>query len=193
MAAASSAPQGRLLLCDCEGTQTIDAAKLRSGCQIHSNLCRRQIDIAAAALSSGEAVTIACAQETATFEDLAAELQETQAEDGGGIGPLACVDIRDRAGWSDEGAAAGPKMAALLAEAAMAAPDTPTVPISSAGVCLVYGAGQQALEAAQRLSDTLSVTAMLTEAATPCRRAGAIFQWWRAASPAPRGGSAGLS
>ena len=171
MASDRTATRETLLLCDCEGTMTIDGDRLRPGCDVHTNLCRRESGVVADALSGGGRTIVACAQEAATFEDIRDDVAEAA---GGAAGDLRCVDIRDRAGWSDDGPSAAPKMAALLAEAALVAPSTPLLGVASGGVCLVYGHGAQALEAANRLADTLSVTCMLAEigdAAPPRRNA----------------------
>ncbi|HSF94071.1 MAG TPA: 4Fe-4S binding protein [Thermohalobaculum sp.] len=148
----------RLLLCDCTGTMRPDAGAIAKGCglscdKVHTHLCRAQAAVAAAALKSGDPVVIACGQEAPAFHDLAAELDAA--------GRLTCVDIRDRAGWSED--AAGPKMAALIAEARLASPAVHTMDIQSEGLCLVYGQGEQAIETAARLAAVLSVTCMVME------------------------------
>jgi ferredoxin len=152
----------RLLLCDCTGTMRPDREAIAKGCglacdRVHSHLCRTQAGVAAAALKSGEPVIIACGQEAAAFHDLAAGLEASDR--------LLCVDIRDRAGWSDDASkiGPGPKMAALIAEARLPAPSVHTIDVVSEGVCLVIGVGEQAAEAAARLAPALSVTCMLAE------------------------------
>jgi ferredoxin len=154
-------PGGHLLICDCEGSMTLDEAAFDRGlpqrnCHRYTHLCRSEAEAAVNALSGDAPVTIACGQESSFFEEL--------AEEQGATDRLACVDIRDRAGWSEEGAGSTPKMLALLAEAALTTPSAPAMPLTSGGVCLVYGAGQAALDAAARLADVLSVTCMLTDA-----------------------------
>ena len=148
----------RLLLCDCTGTMRPDTESIAKGSglrcdMVHSHLCRAQAGIAASALESSDEVIVACGQEAPAFATLAEEL--------GAADRLTCVDIRDRAGWSEE--AAGPKMAALLAEARLAPPPVPTMDVQSEGVCLVYGRGEQAVAAAARLAPVLGVTCMLAE------------------------------
>jgi hypothetical protein len=123
--------------------------------QVHTHLCRAQAAVAANALKSGEQVIVACGQEAPAFLELANELEATDR--------LLCVDIRDRAGWSDD--PAGPKMAALIAEARLATPALPLMDVESEGLCLLYGSGDMAVEAATRLAATLSVTCMLPEPA----------------------------
>ncbi len=147
----------RLLLCDCTGTMRPDREAIAKGAglacdQVHTHLCRAQAGVAAAALKSGEPVIVACGQEAPAFQALAEEL--------GAADRLLCVDIRDRAGWSDD--PAGPKMAALIAEARIPPPSVPIIDVESAGLCLVCGHGEQALRAAARLAPSLAVTCMLT-------------------------------
>jgi len=148
----------RLLLCDCTGTMRPDRDAIAKGCglaadQVHTHLCRAQAGVAAAALKSGAPVIVACGQEAPAFVALAEELDAAER--------LLCVDIRDRAGWSDE--PAGPKMAALIAEARLAPPPVPLMDVESHGLCLVYGPAERALAAAARLAPVLSVTCMASE------------------------------
>src|SRR3546814_16187628 len=67
------------------------------------------------------------------------------------------------AGWSDEAAAATPKIAALLAAAAVEAEPASLVTLTSQGVCLVYGRDEQAIEAGKQLAGRLDVTVLLSE------------------------------
>ena len=148
----------QLLLCDCAGSMRPDGRAIEAGCgiacgKVQSGLCRGEAQAAIAALKTGP-VIIACGQEAETFRELAEDLD---------VPPPLTVDIRDRAGWSDD--AAGPKMAALIAEARLPAPALPTMDVASEGVCLVYGAGDVALAAAERLAGVLTVTCMLADAA----------------------------
>ena len=93
----------------------IDRDAIARGCgaapQTASALCRRQLDLFKAALAANASVTVGCTQEQPLFEETAAEL-------GRGDG-LAFANLREAAGWSKDAAAAGPKMAALLAAAAV--------------------------------------------------------------------------
>lgn len=149
----------KLLLCDCLGSQTVDATAIGAvsalePSAVYTNLCGTQAEVAAAAIEAGE-VIIACAQERAFFEMLAEEL---------GTDAPGFVDIRDRAGWSDEAAKAGPKQAALAAEAALSLPAPKVVDVVSEGICLVIGAGEAAFSTAAALCDTLAVTVLQTDA-----------------------------
>lgn len=151
-----------LILCDCLGSQTLDAEGLgkASGLRcskVHTSLCQDEAEHAAKAIAAGDCV-IACGQETAFFEDLAAEIEaETPA----------FLDLRDRAGWSDDPASPLPKMAALTAEALVPAPALKAVDVVSEGVCLIVGAGDVAFAAAAQLCDTLAVTVLQTDASDP--------------------------
>ncbi len=148
----------KLLLCDCLGSQTVDAAAIGDvtsldPSKVYTNLCGTQTETAAKAIEAGD-VMIACTQESAFFEMLAEEL---------GVDAPGFVDIRDRAGWSDQGAKAGPKQAALAAEAALNLPVAKVVDVISEGTCLIVGAGEAAFAAAAQLCDTLAVTVLQTD------------------------------
>ena len=71
------------------------------------------------------------------------------------------VNIRETAGWSNEAAKAGPKMAALIAASAEPVPEIPFVPLVSEGVTLIYGTDERAIEAANLLKDHLDVTVLI--------------------------------
>lgn len=152
----------RLILCDCSGTQPLDAAAIEAATglacsKVHTALCTDQIAQAAEAIASGEAI-VCCRQEQRLFEALAAEADAPE--------PV-FTDLRDRAGWSDDPGPKLPKMAALLAEATLTAPTAKSVDIVSEGLCLIVGASETVLPAARRLKDVLSVTALLTDDAEP--------------------------
>ena len=148
-----------LILCDCLGSQTVDRDAIGANAElvctrIHNALCTTQIDDAAKAIADGDAI-VACQQERPRFEELAEEIGAPVPD---------FVDIRDRAGWSDEAEKAGPKQAALVAEALLPPPSARTVDVESEGRCLVIGKTAVALPAAERLSGPLSVTALLIDA-----------------------------
>ncbi|MBI2236127.1 MAG: 4Fe-4S binding protein [Magnetospirillum sp.] len=142
----------RVLLCDCGGTVPLDEAST-------GDLCRSQVDRFRAALSEGGRLLLACRQETALFDELRAEMAPDVE--------VVYADIRDRAGWSDEGAQAGPKIAALLADAATPMPGAAAVPFRSEGAVLVIGRDEAALAAARRLSPRLPVSLLLVGDAVP--------------------------
>ncbi|WP_170788526.1 4Fe-4S binding protein [Ruegeria lacuscaerulensis] len=156
----------KLLLCDCAGTQRVDAAKIASACdatcsKVHTALCTRELETAAKLMQDGD-VIVACGQEQEVFRNLAEEL---------GVEAPGFVDLRDRAGWSDEGADAAPKMAALAAEALLPQPITPSVDVVSEGTCFIIGPGAVAFDLAERLSSTLAVTVLSTDDSEPMSRA----------------------
>ncbi len=152
----------RLILCDCSGTQPLDTAAIEDATgltcsKVHTALCTDQIAQAAEAIATGDAI-VCCRQEQRLFEALAAEI---------GAPDPAFADLRDRAGWSDDPRSKLPKMAALLAEAALPATPAKSVDVISEGLCLIVGHSDVALPAARRLQDVLGVTALLTDEAEP--------------------------
>ncbi|MDE4173411.1 4Fe-4S binding protein [Phaeobacter sp. PT47_59] len=156
-----------LILCDCSGSQKIDAQGLSQATElpcskVHSALCTRQTDSAAAAIATGEAV-ICCTQEQRLFEEIAEEI---------GAPVPAFLDLRDRGGWTADKGDLLPKMSALVAEAAVDRSAAKTVDVVSEGLCLIVGTSDVALAAAERLQDTLGVTVLLTDAVeAPATRA----------------------
>ncbi len=156
--------EGRtVLVCNCEGTMTLDGAALGRACgsddspRIATQLCRAELDRVGRAAAAGP-LLIACTQEGAVFEEAA---EETAGESYN----IRLVNIRERAGWSSEGEQATPKIAALLAEAALGTPDVPVIGLKSEGVALIYGRDEMAIEAARQLSDKLDVTVLLSNPA----------------------------
>lgn len=155
-----------VILCDCLGSQKIDAGRIAKATglacsRVHTALCTREAEAAGKAMAHGEAV-IACGQERARFEEIAEAL--------GAPAPL-CVDLRDRAGWADGAGDPAPKMAALLAEALVPTPAAKVLDVVSEGRCLILGAAGVALPAAERLEEVLAVTVLLSgEAELPMSR-----------------------
>lgn len=120
-----------------------------------TQLCRSQLGRFEAALKSNPKLLVACTQEAPLFAEVAGE-KNAEAD-------LAFVNIRENAGWSDEGKSAAPKIAALIAEALAPRPASPTVGFRSKGVCLIYGRDEAAIAAARRLRDRLDVTVLLSK------------------------------
>jgi len=138
----------------------LDTAAIRRGCpnceiaDFHQ-LCRHQLDHFRNAAKAEGPLVVGCTQEATLFGN--------EAE--GGSGKMDFVNLRETAGWSVEGAKAGPKMAALIAAASEPAPAYPFVALKSDGVILIYGRDEVAVEAGQLLFDHLDVTVMITKPA----------------------------
>ena len=149
-------PPQKILMCSCEDTMRLDAAAIERGCrnsEIKSfrHLCRAEIERFRNAAQAEGPLTVACTQEAPLFGIEAGERTDQ----------IQFVNVRETAGWSKQGAAAGPKMAALLAAAGEPAPDVPLVSLSSDGVILIYGCDETAIEAGKLLADHLDVTVMI--------------------------------
>ena len=99
---------------------------------MHRQLCQKEL----AAFVDGAAgdVIVACTQEARLFGDV--------AEEGGKTQTIRFVNIRETGGWSAEAGAATPKIAALLAAAALPEPDpVPRIAFKSEGQLLIAGSG----------------------------------------------------
>ena len=148
----------RVLLCDCEGTMPLDAGRLAKACGAvgpagaASRLCRAELARVLEATREDGPLLIACTQEEPLFREALAE----------GAAAARFANIRERALWSQEAPQALPKVAALLAEAALEAPPVPALGLRSQGLCLVYGRDDTALAAALQLADRLDVTLLLS-------------------------------
>lgn len=148
----------KLVLCDCGGAQPIDPKAIEAGTglacsRVFTALCTGQSEQAAGEIAAGDAI-VACQQERAHFEALAEEI---------GAPAPGFVDLRDRAGWSEEADQAAAKMAALAAEALLPAAPARTVDVLSEGVCLIVGKGADALPLAEALAGPLAVTVLCTD------------------------------
>ncbi len=129
----------------------LDDGAVRAGCRgatvaTARHLCRAEIERFRAMAQNAGALTVACTQESALFDEVAAEAGRTA--------PVTYVNIRETAGWSADAAGAGPKMAALLAATAEQLPPVPVVNLESEGVVLIYGRDERAIEAGNLLKDT---------------------------------------
>ncbi len=152
-----------IFVCSCEDTMPLDADAVRRGCrgagiETAHQLCRAEIERFRKAAAGGGAITVGCTQEAPVFAEVAGE------SDAGG--ELTFVNVRETGGWSKDAAAAGPKMAALLAAAAEPMPETALTSLESQGVVLIYGRDERAVEAASLLQDKLDVTVLLTRPGT---------------------------
>jgi ferredoxin len=148
-----------LKVCSCNRSMSVDAAALgaalKSGepVSVSHALCRNDMGAFQKALGDAD-VVVACTQESALFEEVAA----------GSKANLKFVNVREAAGWSAEGARATPKMAALLAMAALPEPEpAPAVEYKSGGSLLIVGPAAAALDWAERLSAQLDVNVLITQ------------------------------
>ena len=132
----------------------IDSADLASFCgtgetaKINHALCRSEIANFENALGE-KGVVVGCTQEAPLFREVAANHDPAI--------PVNSINIREHAGWGVDASAAGPKITALLAAAAVNIPLTPSVTLRSSGRILVYGCDETALEAACQLAGRLDV------------------------------------
>jgi len=151
-----------LKVCSCNRTVALDAKalasalKLKAPLQVHDQLCRRDVAAFQAALGDSD-VIVACTQEAPLFDELAVG--------AGSQAKLQFVNVREHAGWSGERAKALPKIAALLAMAALPeAEPTPAVEFKSAGQVLIVGPAAAALGWAERLAEQHDVSVLVTDA-----------------------------
>lgn len=149
-------------LCSCNKTMPLDvgsagALKQFLGTEaitVSDALCRRDAGVFLDAIKGADDVVVACTQERALFSELAQH----------SVAPLRFVNIRETAGWSKQANVALPKMAALLAAAALPDPEpVATVSYRSGGNLLIIGGAQQALAWAKRLTTQLDVNVLLTD------------------------------
>jgi ferredoxin len=148
----------------------LDTAAIRRGCpnceiKTYRHLCGAELDHFRTAAEADGALTVACTQQAAQFTEEAGE-----RPDG-----ISFVNVRETAGWSRDGANAGAKMAALLAAAAIPAPDYPLVTLTSDGIILIYGRDEAAIEAGRMLADHLDVTVMLKQPTDITPPAASVF------------------
>jgi ferredoxin len=132
----------------------LDVEAVKRGCRAATvskarQLCRDELDKFRAAAAEQGPLTVGCVQEAPLFSQLLAGRE------------VGFVNIRETAGWSKDGAAAGPKMAALIAAAAEPIAEIPLVSFKSEGVVLIYGRDEQAIEAANLLKEHLDVTVLI--------------------------------
>ena len=152
----------KVLVCNCEKTMQIDGKKLaralgeKEPLHVHSHLCRAEAPNYLDALKGDESLLVCCTQEAPLFRELASEK--------GKADQVRFTNIRERAGWSQEGATAVAKMAALVAEAALEVRPAGLKTLRSDGVCLVYGNGDVALATARKLGARLDVSLLLADA-----------------------------
>ena len=112
-----------------------------------------------AAAAEGKNVLVTCTQELGTFTQIAEEIATPVPQ---------IVNIRETAGWSDEGIKSTPKMAALIADALTVKPPARSMGLESHGRCLIYTDGgshgstaDAAFALAAKLEGSLGVTVLI--------------------------------
>ena len=161
-----------VLVCNCQRTMAIDGDALAraaggDSCRVAEHLCRRELpqfnDAARQSMQDGSALLIACTQEAPLFRET---LDDLVNEAGGETPDIRFVNIRERAGWSENGRKpnrdVNAKMAALLAEASLDIPPASNVAMNSAGELLILGRDDTVFEAAKQVAGRLDVTILLT-------------------------------
>jgi ferredoxin len=150
-------------VCNCNHTMPLDAAAgeklgaaLGSGpLGVATQLCRREVGSYLKTIEGVDDVVVACTQEQPLFSELAQQKQT--------VAPIRFVNIRETGGWGAQAKEALPKMAALLAAAALPAPDpVPTVEYDSGGHVLLIGPADRVLPWAKRLHAQMEVSVLLT-------------------------------
>jgi ferredoxin len=150
-------------ICSCNRTMPLDAAagaKIGAALNgapltVSNELCRREVGQYLGAIEGVDDVVVGCTQEQTLFAEI--------AENKKSVAPLRFVNLRETGGWSQQASSSLPKMAALLAAAALPAPDpVPTVEYDSAGHVLIVGPAERALSWAKRLGAELDVSVLLT-------------------------------
>src|SRR5260370_36001201 len=141
----------------------IDGESVRHGCPgarvtTARELCGAELSKFRTAVSAGVRLVVGCTQEQPLFSEIAGSHDR-----GAGV---RYVNVRENAGWSNEAANAGAKMAALIAAAAEGMPEIPSIALDSSGVVLIYGRDEQAIEAANLLKDHLDVTVLIAPPAS---------------------------
>jgi hypothetical protein len=174
-----------LKVCSCNRTVALDAKalasalKLKAPLQVHNQLCRRDATAFQAALGDPD-VIVACTQEASLFGELAAG--------AGSVAKLQFVNVREQAGWSGERSKTMPKIAALVAMAALPEPEpAQAVEFKSAGQVLIVGPAAAAIDWAERLSEQFDVSVLATDsrdAVLPLERRYAV--WSKPPSPLAR-------
>lgn len=149
-----------LKLCNCNGTVALDAAALarqfspNQPWPVHRALCRQELHRFTAGLSCSTDLIVSCTQEAPLFREV--------ADEAGFSGRLRFVNIREQAGWSDEGGQALPKIAALLTLAGMPEPaPVPAISFTSGGSLLIVGPAEASLAWAEQLKERFDVSVLL--------------------------------
>ncbi|MGI9047757.1 MAG: 4Fe-4S binding protein [Burkholderiales bacterium] len=119
---------------------------------IHQELCRRQIGAFDAAQAT-EDVLVCCTQEATLFREISEQRDAN----------VSFLNIRESGGWSANAALATPKIAALIAAAALPEPEpVPGVSYRSEGRLLIIGEPAASLKWAEQMAGQLDVAVLLT-------------------------------
>src|ERR1700704_2645574 len=91
----------KILICSCEDTMPLDGSAVQRGCRgaevlTARQLCRAELEKFRAAAAGGEPLIVGCTQEAPLFSEVAEEMKASA--------PLTFVNVRETAGWSDQGA-----------------------------------------------------------------------------------------
>src|SRR5438132_4512921 len=150
-----------LKVCSCNRTIGVDAKALAKALKagealaVHDQLCRKDAGAFQAALTEPD-VIVACTQEAALFGELAEQARSSAS--------LKFVNVRELGGWSARSGEALPKIAALIAMAALPEPEpAPAVAFKSGGELLIIGPAEAALDWAERLAGELNVSVLATQ------------------------------
>ena len=149
-----------VLICDCEGTMKLPEKALKKifgseEININTHLCRAQIGNFTNAVSEGAPLLVTCTQEAPLFIENAIETDPELA--------ISYVNIRERAGWSEQGEKALPKITALIQEATLEPPMANSLTMRSEGSVLVYGRDESALQIAKQIAGRLSVVCIIKD------------------------------
>ena len=123
-----------LLLCRCGDSMEVDPKSAKESLNASSVietdfLCTQNLSVAEKELLSDNQVIIACEQQEALFKEMCNEIEFEKKI----TTDLINIDIRDRAGWTEDKNAFA-KQAALLSEIDLETPETPIKEIVSEGV-----------------------------------------------------------
>jgi len=153
-----------VFICSCEDTMTLDSdaiAKAVGGegtLRPARHLCRVELDRFMDEAGKADKILVACTQEAPLFLDALEELGDDAPE-------ADFMNIRELAGWSEDGQSKNKnvtaKMAALINEAALEVRDATAVTMISTGIVLVLGKDDSAIDAARKLGSRMDVTVVL--------------------------------
>lgn len=153
-----------VFICSCEDTMTLDGDAIAKAVggegKLHParHLCRVELDRFMDEAGKADDILVACTQEAPLFLDALEEL----GDDAPGAD---FMNIRELAGWSEDGQSKSKnvtaKMAALISEAALDVRDATAVTMISTGIVLVLGKDDSAIDAARKLGSRMDVTVVL--------------------------------